>query len=33
MEHDFIFGIEAIDPKLGRIEVYATSWAANGDVD
>ena len=30
-EHGFIFGIEKIDPKLGRIEAYATLWKFDGD--
>ena len=30
VKHNFLFGIEEIDPTLGRIEVNAMVWAANG---
>ena len=30
MKHNFYFGIEEIDPTIGRIEVYATTWAPDG---
>ena len=33
MKNNFNFGIEEIDARLGRIEVYATKWTADGIID
>ena len=31
MKHGFVFGIEDIDPRIGRIEAYAQTWKSDGE--